>query len=153
MIRRSVPRREQGQVTVLVIGLLSIALVLILGAIDVTAVHLARVRLVDLADAAALDAADSLDEGGAYTGGVGDAVTVSSQTVRSSASSYLAARAKPEGIASWAIAPGTGADGRDTAVVVVTARVELPMTGGLLSALGQDVTITVQSRARAPLQG
>ena len=47
---------------------------LVVGGVDVTAVQLARARLLDAADGAALDAADSLDEPGAYGHGLDDAV-------------------------------------------------------------------------------
>jgi hypothetical protein len=38
-------------------------------------------------------------------------------------------------------------------VVVLSGRAVLPMTGGVLDALGRSVTITVEARARAPLGG
>jgi Flp pilus assembly protein TadG len=63
---RAWERGEEGQIGILILGLFSIVLVLILGAIDVTAAQLARMRLLDAADAAALDAADALDERAAY---------------------------------------------------------------------------------------
>ncbi len=129
-----------------------VATLLILGGVDVTAVQLARVRLVDAADAAALDAADALDEGGAYAGGLSGGVVLSDATVEQAGTAYLAARSRPDGISAWGIASGTGVVGGDTAVVVVNGVVEVPMTGWLLSALGQQVSIRVESRARAPLR-
>jgi len=46
---------------------------------------------------------------------------------------------------------GTGTPDGATAVVVLRGDAQLPITGGLLSALGRSVTITVEARARAPL--
>jgi hypothetical protein len=146
-------RRDHGQVSILVAGLLGIVLLLVLGGIDVTAAQIARTRLLDASDSAALDAANALDEGAAYAGGIGSSVVVSSRTVERAAAENLATRPLPYGITAWGTAAGTGtADGR-TAIVVVTGVADLPMTGGLLSALGRSVTITVESRARAPLRG
>jgi hypothetical protein len=49
------------------------------------------------------------------------------------------------------VAPGTGSPDGETAVVRITGDAEVPLVGGLLRALGGSVTITVESRARAPL--
>jgi hypothetical protein len=144
-------RRDEGQISVLILGLFGIVLVLIVGGVDVTAAQIARTRLLDAADAAALDAADALDEPGAYGSGLGSSVTVSSSTVQEAAANNLAARPRPAGISSWTTAPGTGTTDGQTAVVVLRGTADLPLTGGLLSSLGGSVTITVQARARAPL--
>jgi Putative Flp pilus-assembly TadE/G-like len=61
-------QREQGQISLLILGFTVIALMLIIGAVDVTAVQLARTRMLDAADGAALDASDALDNGSAYGG-------------------------------------------------------------------------------------
>ena len=144
-------RAESGQLSVLILGMVVLAMLLIVGGVDVTAAQLARVRLVDAADAAALDAADALDEATAYRSGLSDAVVVSSASVREAAAAYLAVRPKPEGVRAWGVAPGTGAVNGDTAVVALDATVELPMTGGLLAALGKSITVHVEAKARAPL--
>lgn len=151
--RRSRARpRDRGQLSVLLAGLFAITVLLIVGGIDVTAAHLGRVRVLDAADAAALDAADSLDEASLYGEGLPDVVPVSTQTVRRSAESYFAQRPPPPGISSWAPVAGTGSpDGRE-AVVVVQGVVEMPITGGLLSVLGGSVTVTVEAHARAPVR-
>ena len=99
----------------------------------------------------ALDAADALDEATAYRSGLSDAVVLSSATVKEAAAAYLLVRPKPEGVRAWGIAPGTGALNGDTAVVVLDATVELPLTGGLLSALGKEISVHVEAKARAPL--
>jgi hypothetical protein len=151
---RSRPRsaRDDGQVSILIIGLLGVVLVLVMGGVDVTAAQIARARLFDASDSAALEAANALDEAAAYSGGIGDAVVVSSGTVERAVEDNLAARPMPYGLSSWAVARGTGTTDGRTAVVVLQGVAELPMTGGLLAALGKSVTITVESRARAPLR-
>lgn len=143
---------DRGQLSVLLVGLFAIAALLVVGAVDVTAAHLARVRLADAADAAALDAADALDEEGAYRRGLSTAVVVSDATVRDAVATYLAGRSRPQGLQAWAIAPGTGSPDGRSAVVVLTGQVQLPMTGGILSALGGSVEIEVEGRATARLR-
>jgi hypothetical protein len=144
--------RDDGQVSILIIGLLGVVLLLVMGGVDVTAAQIARARLFDASDSAALEAANALDEAAAYTGGIGDGVVVSNGTVERAVEDNLAARPMPYGISSWHVAAGTGTTDGRTAVVVLQGVAELPMTGGLLAALGKSVTITVESRARAPLQ-
>nr|MDQ6897282.1 pilus assembly protein TadG-related protein [Actinomycetota bacterium] len=69
-------RRDTGQVSILIFGLLGVVLLLVLGGIDVTAAQIARTRLLDASDSAALDASNALDEGAAYAGGIGSSVVV-----------------------------------------------------------------------------
>lgn len=145
-------RRDNGQVSILIFGLLGVVLLLVLGGVDVTAAQIARARLLDASDSAALEAANALDEASAYSGGIGDSVVVSDGTVERAVEDNLGARPMPYGISGWRIAQGTGTTDGHTAVVVLQGTAELPMTGGLLVALGRSVTITVESRARAPLQ-
>jgi hypothetical protein len=149
--RRAAPR-DGGQVSILIFGLLGVVLLLVLGGVDVTAAQIARARLLDASDSAALEAANALDEASAYSGGIGDSVVVSNRTVERAVEGNLAARPMPHGITGWRTAQGTGTTDGRTAVVVLQGTAELPMTGGLLAALGRSVTITVESRARAPLQ-
>lgn len=144
-------QRESGQVTLLVIGFMVVCVLLVTGTIAVTSVQLSRIRLLDAADGAALDAADSLDVG-AYGHGLGDAVAVNNQTVAQTAQAYLAERPLPTGMISWAVAPGTGSPDGRSAVVVLSGEADVPMVGAALSALGGSVTITVESRARSTLQ-
>lgn len=145
-------RRDDGQITVLIVGLFAIVALLIVGAIDVTAAQLARMRLLDTADAIALDAADALDESRAYGHGVQTAIVLSDASVRESASGHLTRTPLPTGITGWSLADGTGAPDGQTALVRLRGEAVLPMTGGVLRALGGSVMITVESRARAPLR-
>ena len=145
-------RREEGQVSVLILGLFVIAALLIIGGVDVTAAQLARIRLIDAVDATALDAADALDEGAGYAGGLGEGLALTYASVNSAAAAHLAARPAPEGVRSWRLLPGTGTPDGTSATVVLEGVLDLPITGGLLESLGRTVTIQVESRARAPLR-
>ena len=56
-------RTDHGQLSVLILGFVVLAMVLIAGGVDVTAAQLARIRLVDAVDAAAPNDADALRHG------------------------------------------------------------------------------------------
>ena len=133
------------------LGLFAIAAILILGAVDVTAAQLARMRLLDTADATALDAADAIDERTAYTQGLPDRLVLSDASVRSAADAHLGATPLPAGVTSWSVIAPTGTPDGSTAVVTLQGTATLPMTGWILESLGGSVTITVTSRARAEL--
>ena len=136
--------------SLLFLGFAVVATLLILGTVAVTSVQLSRMRLLDAADGAALDAADSLDLG-AYHQGLGGAVALSDSTVRRSAVDYLAQRRLPESLIDWEVARGTGCPDGETAVVRISGEARVPLVGGLLEVVGGSVTITVESRARAAL--
>ena len=144
-------RREEGQVSLLILGLTLIALLLVVGTVAVTSAHLSRMRLLDAADAAALDAANALDAR-AYTAGIGATVPLGDATVQDAAGAYLASRPLPTGITHWQVDPGTGSPDGRTAVVALSCQADLPMVGGLLDAVGTSVTIHVVSRARADVE-
>jgi uncharacterized membrane protein (UPF0136 family) len=150
--RRHLPRPgdERGQISVLILAMTVISATLIVGGIAVTSAQLSRMRLLDAADGAALDAADSLDST-AYQKGLDHAVAVSDATVRTTAEQYLASRPLPVGMIGWWVVSGTGTPDGQTAVVRLTGQADLPLIGSALSALGGSVTITVESRARAEL--
>ena len=142
---------EAGQVGILILGYTVVAILLIVGTMAVTSAQLSRMRLLDAADGAALDAADSLDLA-AYREGLGSSVVVSDDTVVRTATAYLEDRPLPVGMLGWQVAPGSGSPDGQTAVVRLQGRAELPWVGPLLEALGGSVTITVESRARSDLQ-
>ena len=142
---------ESGQIAVLTLGFMVVAIALILGTVAVTSVQLSRLRLLDAADGAALDAANALDSR-VYHQGLAGSVGISSTTVQSTAERYLAERPRPPSLLAWQLDPGTGSPDGQTAIVRLSGEADLPLVGGLLSSLGGTVTITVESRARAPLR-
>ncbi|NYJ73881.1 pilus assembly protein TadG-related protein [Allobranchiibius huperziae] len=142
-------RADRGRIIILCAGLFALLGLLIMGGVDVTSIQLARVHMLDAADAAALDAANAADKGAIYRGGVGSTVALSSDSVQVDARRELAAQELPAHVAGWAVVGGTGTPDGRTAVVRVSGTVHPPLFGGLLRAVGADVTITVQAKARS----
>lgn len=141
-------RDDRGQLSIMVLGLTVIALTLIIGGLAVTSVEISRMKLLDAADSAALEATDEGTER-IYTSGLGETLPVTDAVVQRSAADHLASRERPHGIESWAVAEGTGSPDGQTAVVRLQGEADLPLIGGLLESLGGSVTVTVESRARA----
>lgn len=143
-----VARDERGTISIFIVGLATIAMVLIAGTVAVTSAHLSRMRLLDVADAAALSAANALDDV-AYQQGVGDVVPLSDASVRQRAADYLGGLERPGSITRWGLAPGTGSPDGRTAVVALSGEATLPMVGTALADLGISIRITVVSKARS----
>ena len=143
---------ESGSISLFILGLSVIAMLVVTGAVAVTSAHLSRMRLLDVADGAALSAANALDDA-AYDRGVGQSVPLSNASVQERAATYLGARPRPGSISQWRLAPGTGTPDGRTAVVVVVGEAQLPMVGPALRELGVSITIRVESRARSDLVG
>jgi hypothetical protein len=149
--RLAADRPEDGQILILILGYVVIAIVFVLVAVDVTAVHLARTQLLDAADAAALDAADAVDPTTVYRGGLPGAVPLSTATVRSAASAYLSNYPLPSRVTDVQLTGDTGCPDGQTAVVELTARVKLPLLGPVVQAWSGGITVTVRSQARADI--
>ena len=157
-------QRERGQISLLILGFTVIALMLIVVGVNVTAVQLARSRLLDAADGAALDAADALDDHSAYGAGLRSAVAITDGSVHDSAEAYLSVQPQPHGISSWRLIYGTGGTGGtrgtrgtgspdgQTAVVRLRGTVDIPIAASVLAAFGGSVEITVESQARSALR-
>lgn len=93
-------RNDEGNVSVLTLGFLVLAVLLILVVSMATHVHLQRVRLVALADELAVDAADALDLGAYYAGSVPEptvdrAVLLSQTRMEAAVFAHLDARGGP----------------------------------------------------------
>lgn len=142
-------RRDEGRISILIAGLFALLAILVMGGVDVTAVQLARMHLIDVADAAASDAADSIDPASVYSGGVGTSLRLTDQSVGRTAHDSLALQEVPAHITSWGVVEGTGTPDGSTAVVRVRGNVRPPLLGGLLAFMEPDISITVESRARA----
>ncbi|PRY62837.1 putative Flp pilus-assembly TadE/G-like protein [Knoellia remsis] len=142
-------RDEEGRVIPLILVFTMICILLITGVIAVTSVHLSRMKLLDVSDGAALAAANALDEGTAYGGGVRGAVPLTDATVRQEASEYVSSRPLPGTLYGWSLGGRTGTPDGELAVVEMTGTAKVPFIGWML---GDGVRVTVVSRARADLE-
>lgn len=141
-------RDERGSISLYLLGLAVIAVTLVAGTVAVTSAHLSRMRLLDVADGAALDAANAFDAT-AYAEGVGTAVPLSDAAVRERAAGYVGSVDRPAGVVAWRLGPRTGTPDGRTAVVALTGEVELPLVGGALRDLGVSIAVEVLASARA----
>jgi hypothetical protein len=143
-------------VTLLIIIYALIAFSLVTVVVGACSVHLARHRLLAVADAAALDAADALDRPGFY-GADGQpagpvpgehVVRLSDDSVRDSVRSYLAGTDVQTRFRQLEIVEPTGTSDGSTAEVTLTTVVRLPLISAVLAPWSDGVRITVTSRAR-----
>ena len=144
-------RDDEGQIALLVLVYTLIVLSLVAVAVDATAVHLARTQLLDAADAAALDAADAVDEAAVYTKGIRSDLPLTNALVRDQASRYLSSYDPPSRLDRVQLGAGTGSTGGASATVELSGRVRLPIAASVVSAWAGGITITVRSSARTAL--
>ncbi|WP_432508078.1 pilus assembly protein TadG-related protein [Kineococcus esterisolvens] len=145
--------RDEGRIALLSLGFALVALVLVLVVVSASAVHLQRKRLYALADSAAADAADALDEEAYFTTGpAAGAVPLSDASVRASAQEHVraAGAARPAGLR---VAAGTGSPDGRTAVVVLSAVVVPPFAALVPERFAGGVELRASSRAVARLEG
>ncbi|MCH8613555.1 pilus assembly protein TadG-related protein [Arsenicicoccus dermatophilus] len=140
---------ERGSISLLSLGFTLVAALLIVVGIDVTAVQLARTQLWDVADAAALDAADRVDEARVYAGGLGREIPITAAGVGATAQQHLGAQSRPADVDRWSLGGATGSPDGRTAVVQVVGHVRLPVVGSVVEAFGGGMTVVVESRARS----
>lgn len=150
---RTVREGDDGQVLLLILvyALISVALVAVV--VSASAVHLERKQLLAVADSAALDAADAVDEGAFYAGATqrGGGVPLTDASVRSSVEEYtnsVGAGADFEGLA---IGSATGTPDGETAQVVLIAVARPPLIGSVLEAFSSGVPLQVTAQARTGL--
>ena len=124
-------RDEEGQTTVLIVGLAVVLLMMIGVVVDVTAAYLHRQGLINVADGAALAGADagSRNEESLYGEGLGSATRLEQQrdVAEAAVADYLrsiGAQADYPGL-TWEV----GLDpSRDSVVVSIRAPLDLPLT-------------------------
>lgn len=145
-------RNDDGQIAVLVLGYVIIAAALIFVVTSASYVHLERKRLLAIADAAALDAADSTSRESYLAGTItpGDGVPLTDADVRTSVREYLR-RTRPD-LDGLRIVEPTGAVGH-TAQVSLQASVRPPLWVALPGAVigRSSVTMRVTSQAEVVL--
>lgn len=146
---------DDGQITILALGFALVAFVLVAVVADAAAVHLARTQLTDVAEAAALDAADALADS-AYREGVGDgagaAVPVTDASVRAQAERYLGTYQPTSRLDAVRLTSGTGTTDGQSATVSLAGRARLPIAAFVVASWSGGVTVTATATARAPLR-
>jgi len=144
---RAEPREEAGQITVLIVGFVLLALVLASVVMAASTVYLGHKKLLSLADGAALAAADTFLVGDIGEGAVPSAALVDSR-VLSAVDSYLQTSGAFVRQENLTVARGTGSEAGGTAVVVLTAVVRPPVVSFLLP---DGILIEAKTTARSRL--
>jgi len=140
---------ECGQIALLVIGYVAIAIALVLVVSSASAVHLERKRLLEAADGAALDAADELDAAAYFGTGVEPgSVPLTDASVRAKVDGYLSGRGAYTEFRSLTIGPETGSQDGQTAEVTLYSRVDPPFVGWALQGFSDGVLLHADARAR-----
>lgn len=144
---------DDGQVVLLVLGYCLVALALLLVVASASAVHLERKRLLAVADAAALDAADSFDAGAFYADGTapGRGVPVTDASVRASVDEYVESRDAYTDFDAFGVASPTGTPDGQIAEVTLVAVVTPPLITSVIEDYAGGIPLRVTARARAGL--
>lgn len=147
------PGDDDGQVLVLVLVYFLITVSLVAVVASASAVHLERKRLLALADAAALDAADALDTGVFYRQGArpGTGVPLTDASVQASVEEYVEAAGARERFTGFAVAASTGTSDGRTAQVTLVARARPPLVTPVLATFADGVPLRVTTTARTRL--
>lgn len=150
------PRRDDGQVTILVIGFVVVALALVAVVVSATQVHLERTRLAALADLAVLDAAEQVSDA-AYFGSLpdggqvpsGEALALSDAEIAARVDAYLVGH--PDAAARWSDLRVLEAGSPDGSTVRVRLRavVRPAWTAWVLAPFMDGIAIEASSSARA----
>lgn len=118
-------RHENGQITVMLVGFFLVVGLLAVVVVDASAAFLRRQSMNNLADGAALAAADGVQGEQVYAGGLGDSATIDPKSARRYVADYLSATGATQehpGMR-WSVVP----DG-DSVRVRLTAPMALPLS-------------------------
>ena len=140
---------DDGQIMLLIIFYSVIALALATVVVSASAVHLERKRLLEVADGAALNAADEVDASGYFNEGVEPgSVPLSDSSVRSSVDTYLDDRHAYADFTALAVGAETGTSDGQTARVTLYSTVTPPLIGWAIEAFAGGITLHATSTAR-----
>ncbi|HEX5534276.1 MAG TPA: pilus assembly protein TadG-related protein [Actinomycetales bacterium] len=143
---------DDGQVLLLIIAYAALALVLVTVVVGASAVHLERKRLLAVADAAALDAADAIDTGALYGQGAGPGgVPLTDASVRRSVDDYVDAVNAGGRFHTFAVGVPTGTPDGRTAEVTLVATARIPVVSYVLADFADGIPLRVSARARTDL--
>lgn len=141
-------RREDGQITVLIIGYVLLSLLVIAVVTAASAVYIEHKKLLSAADGAALSAADTFSVSSIRTGTGGGkpSPALDSGSVSAAAAGYLERSGALARFTGLGVDPATGAPDSRTARVVLTAVVHPPIVNFLVPA-GIPIVATAEARA------
>lgn len=138
---------EDGQVIVLIIGYVLLALLVTTVVVGISSVYLEHKRLLSLADGASLAAADSYTLGEVGTEGDRPSAVLSSARVTNVASDFVHRTPASQRFDKLAVASATGSPDGSTAVVVLSATVHPPVVNLLVpDGIRIEATSTARSR-------
>ena len=146
---------DDGQTTVLTLGLVVVALLLVTVVVSATGVHLDRKRLLATADATALEAADALatgsyfdpsTEGGTTSGG---RILLTDRAVKGAARAYLAENPEiSDRFVRLELVDAAAVDGR-SAQVRLRALVRPALVSWVTAPWSDGIVLEAESTARA----
>lgn len=138
---------EDGQMMVMILGYVTLALLVTTVVIGISSVYLEHKRLLSLADGASLAAADSYTLGDVDTQGESPSATLSPARVRNVAADFVSRSPAAQRFSGLAVAGSTGSPDGSTAVVVLTAAVHPPVVNFLVpDGIRIEATSTARSR-------
>jgi hypothetical protein len=141
-------QREAGQMSVLIIGYVLLALLVATVVTGVSSVYIEHKKLLSLADGASVAAADSFTLGQLESAGGSPTAVLSGSRVRSAAADHLVRNGSHTRFTGLAVEPGTGSPDGSTAVVVLSAAVHPPVVNFLVP---DGIRIEASSTARSRL--
>jgi hypothetical protein len=139
---------EDGQMMVLTIGYVVIALLLATVVAAASAIYIEHKKLLSMADGASVTAADSYALGEVASGAEKPSAVLNGERVRSVTESYLRQNRAHSRFDQLAVSPGTGSPDSTTAEVVLNAVAHPPVVSFLLP---EGVPIEARSTARSRL--
>lgn len=142
------PDPEHGQITVLTIGYVLLALLLTSVVMAVSTVYIEHKKLLSMADGASVAAADSYSLGQMETKAGTPSAVLNGGRVRTVVMDYLSQNETFTRFDGLAIEPATGSTDGSTAVVVLSAAVHPPIVNFLIP---DGIAIRAESTARARL--
>jgi uncharacterized membrane protein len=145
---KAVTKDEDGQMMVMILGYVVLALLVTTVVIGISSVYLEQKRLLSLADSASVAAADSYTLGEVATQGGSPSAVLSPGRVRNVAADFIARSPASQRFRGLAVTAATGSPDGATAVVVLTAAVHPPVVNFLMPG---GIRIEATSTARSQL--
>ncbi|WP_240719822.1 pilus assembly protein TadG-related protein [Pseudarthrobacter sp. NamB4] len=139
--------KEEGQMLVMIVGYVLLALLVATVVIGISSVYLDHKRLLSLADGASLAAADSYTLGEVATQGGIPSATLNPVRVRNVAADFIARSPASRRFDGLSVTGATGSPDGATAVVVLSAAVHPPVVNFLVpDGIRIEATSTARSR-------